>query len=367
MVCYQADTVVIGAGVIGLAVARALALRGRQVWVLEAQNRIGTVTSSRNSEVIHAGIYYPAGSLKAGFCVDGRERLYHYCRERQIPHRQTGKWLVATDQTQIPALEAIERQAAQQGVSLMPVATQQLTQEMPFLKAVAALASPTTGIIDSHALMQALLADLQACDGQLILRSPVLSVASDADGHRLQLGGDQPCELRTRQLVNAAGLQAVPLLQRWAGYPAAAIPAVGYAKGHYFAWQGRHPFNRLIYPLPEAAGLGVHLTLDLQGQARFGPDVAWVDNPDDYTVPAALAEDFARQIRRWWPQVDVARLQPAYAGIRPKLHGPQQGPADFRIDGPDVHHLPGLVCLLGIESPGLTSCLALAEYVADCF
>lgn len=357
----QTQTVVIGAGVAGLAVARALALSGREVMLLEANDQIGEETSSRNSEVIHAGLYYPPGSRKALFCRQGRDALYRYCENRPIGVRQCGKWLVATEPEQLPALERLQANAAENQVALRAVPDRVL-KEQPELKAVAALESPRTGIIDSHALMQSLLADFTAAGGWLVCRAPVLEALTDEQGHRLQVGGESPCELRASEVVNAAGLSALPLARRWQGQRPGVLPRGYYAKGHYFAYNGRHPFSRLIYPLPGAAGLGIHLTLDLAGQARFGPDLQWLEAPE-YQVPESLRADFARSIQRWWPGLDPARLVPAYAGVRPKLHGPGEAAADFMVQGAESHGLDGLVQLFGIESPGLTACLPLADEV----
>ncbi|MCG2580693.1 MAG: NAD(P)/FAD-dependent oxidoreductase [Marinobacter sp.] len=359
----QADTVVIGAGVVGLAVARALAMQGREVLVLEAGDHFGEGISSRNSEVIHAGIYYPQGSLKARLCVQGRDQLYEYCRRRHIGHRKTGKWIVATHPEQVTELEEIQVRARLNGVALELNDADAMKACLPEVSACAALYSPETGIIDSHGLMVALLADLEHAGGQLVKRAPVEAVWSDDGGHHLTVGGQLPCELFARQVVNAAGLGAVPLARIWQGLPASARPEQWFARGVYFSYSGRHPFRSLIYPVPEPGGLGVHLTLDLAGQARFGPDVEWITE-EDYTINLDRVGAFIDGIRQWWPELDVDRLQPAYAGIRPKLAGPDGGFADFRIDGPEAHGLPGLVNLFGIESPGLTSCLAIADHVA---
>lgn len=359
----QADTVVIGAGVVGLAVAGALARQGREVLVLEAGDHFGEGISSRNSEVIHAGIYYPEGSLKARLCVRGREQLYEYCRKRHVGHRKTGKWIVAARRSQIPKLESIQAQARLNGVALAMEGVDAVKKYLPGVSACAALYSPETGIVDSHDLMVSLLADLERAGGQLVRRAPVDAACSDDTGHRLTVGGSMPCELLARCVINAAGLGAVPLAENWAGLPATGRPEQWFARGIYFSYNGRHPFSTLIYPVPEPGGLGVHLTLDLAGQARFGPDVEWIST-EDYTVNPARVNAFVEGIRQWWPELDASRLQPAYAGIRPKLTGPDGGFSDFRIDGPEDHGVPGLVNLFGIESPGLTSCLAIADYVA---
>ncbi|TDT43284.1 L-2-hydroxyglutarate oxidase LhgO [Halospina denitrificans] len=363
MESYEADAVVIGGGVVGLAVARALVREGLGVIVVERNGRTGEETSSRNSEVIHAGIYYRTGSLKAQLCREGRDRLYNFCRDWRVPHRQCGKWIVAVEPEQVPALERLKTNAAANDVQLEWLASARHREE-PALRAEAVLSSPLTGIIDAHAYIQALVADIEAGGGWVVCHTPVEQLVSEDRHHRLVLGGDAPCELRTPRVVNAAGLAAIPLAQRWEGMPASEIPRAYWSKGHYFAYSGRHPFSRLIYPLPDATGLGVHLTLDMAGQARFGPDAHWVET-GDLTVPASLRERFAEAVRPWWPGLDPDRLVPAYAGIRPRIHGPDDAPADFVIQGSERHGLPGAVNLFGIESPGLTASLAIAERVRE--
>lgn len=360
---FEVETVVIGAGVIGLAVARALALSGQSVVVLESAEQIGTGISSRNSEVIHAGIYYPTGSLKARLCVEGKEKLYAYCHEKGVAFQRCGKWIVATRPDQIEVLDSLHQQAEANGVAVYPVSNRALNDQSE-LRASAALESPSTGIVDSHQLMLALLGDVEAAGGQLALNAPVESVVSEDGRQRIAVAGAMPCELVAERVVNAAGLEAVPLARRWYGMPASGIPPLHYARGHYFTYSGSHPFERLIYPVPEPGGLGIHLTLDLGGQARFGPDVHWIDEVA-YTVPADRASVFAEAIGTWWPGVDATRLQPAYSGIRPKLSGPGEPAADFMIQGPKAHGLDGVVSLFGIESPGLTASLAIADYVAE--
>lgn len=358
-----ADSVVIGAGVVGLAVARELALAGQEVIVLEAGSHFGEGISSRNSEVIHAGIYYPRDSLKARLCVQGRELLYDYCRHHPVGHRKTGKWIIASDAAQAGALAGILSAAEANGVTLTPVDGIALGRALPEVTAVAGLYSPETGIISSHELMLSLLGDLERAGGQLAYQAPVTAASSGADGHELTVGGAMPCRLRARRVVNAAGLEAVPLARDWGGYEPVHCPPLYYARGVYFAYQGRHPFDTLVYPLPESGGLGVHLTLDLAGQARFGPDVEWIERPD-FRVDPNRRERFADSVRRWWPALEPGRLQPAYAGVRPKLAGPEGGFADFRIQDQCVHGVPGLLHLFGIESPGLTASLALGREVA---
>ncbi|BDT66532.1 L-2-hydroxyglutarate dehydrogenase [Comamonadaceae bacterium OS-1] len=359
----QVDVVVIGAGVVGLAVARALALQGREVLVLEAADAIGTGTSARNSEVIHAGIYYTPGSLKAQLCVQGKQMLYAYCAERGIGHQRCGKLIVATDAAQLAQLENIRARAAANGVGDLVLLDRAGARTLePQLECTGALLSPSTGIVDSHALMLALLGDLEHAGGILALNSPLALMESAqaaiileaVDGTRLQ----------ARSVVNAAGLQAPALARRCAGLDAHHVPTPYFAKGNYFTLVGRAPFQHLIYPAPQAAGLGVHLTLDLGGQAKFGPDVQWVDSPDDLVVDPARGDAFYAEVRTYWPGLPDGALQPGYAGIRPKIQAPHEAAKDFLIQGPAVHGVPGLVNLFGIESPGLTSCLALGEYVA---
>jgi L-2-hydroxyglutarate oxidase LhgO len=358
------DCVVVGAGVVGLAVARALALAGREVLVLEACTAIGTQTSSRNSEVIHAGMYYPTGTRKAALCVRGNRLLYDYCAERGIAHRRCGKFIVATNQVQLAQLESIQERAVANGVTDLVLLdrTQVLTAE-PALQCVGALHSPSTGIIDSHGLMLALLADIEHAGGMLALNSP-LDRAECAQA-AIELVAIDGTRLSAQTVVNAAGLQAPALASRFAGLDPRHIPKAYFAKGNYFTLAGRSPFSHLIYPVPEAAGLGVHLTLDLGGQARFGPDVQWVDTPDDTRVESARGDAFYAEVRKYWPALPDGALQPAYAGIRPKISGPHEAACDFWIQGPKDHGIPGLVNLFGIESPGLTSCLAIAEKVCE--
>ena len=358
------DCVVIGAGVVGLACARSLADAGREVIVLEREATFGTGISARNSEVIHAGLYYPTGSLKAQLCVAGRDQLYAYCAERGVAHARCGKLVVATQAAQAGALKQIRARAAANGVDDLRVLNAHEGRFIePELDAHAALLSPSTGIVDSHGLMLALLGDAENHGAMLALGSPVLGGAADGDGVVLHVGGEQEMELRARWVVNAAGLDAVALGHRIAGPAKADLPQAWFARGVYFTLTGRPPFSRLIYPIPEPGGLGVHLTLDLGGQAKFGPDVEWIDAPD-YHVDPARAERFYTAIRAWWPQLEDGRLEPGYAGVRPKSVGPGEPDADFRIDGPAQHGAPGLINLFGIESPGLTAALAIGQRVA---
>jgi L-2-hydroxyglutarate oxidase LhgO len=358
------DCAVIGAGVVGLAVARELALQGREVIVLESESAIGTGTSSRNSEVIHAGIYYPQGSLKAQLCVEGKQRLYAYAEERGLPHRRCGKLIVATSQAQVGQLEAIAAKARANGVDdLVPLTRAQALAMEPQLECLAALHSPSTGIVDSHALMLSLRGDLENAGGVVALKSAVQAAECGAGG--IVLKSADGTALRCNSVVNAAGLAAPLLARRFDGLPAASVPGAWYAKGSYFTLAGRAPFSRLIYPVPEAAGLGVHLTLDLGGQAKFGPDVQWVASPDELVVDPARGEGFYAEVRKYWPALQDGALVPGYAGIRPKISGPGEAAADFMIQGPAAHGVPGLVNLFGIESPGLTSSLAIARRVGD--
>jgi L-2-hydroxyglutarate oxidase LhgO len=363
----QVDTVVIGAGVVGLATARALALAGREVLVLEREAQIGMGTSSRNSEVIHAGIYYPAGSLKARLCVQGKALLYAYCAERGIAHRRCGKLIVATTPSQLAALPAIVAKARANGVDDLRLLTQDEAQTLePALACLGAVHSPSTGIVDSHALMLALQGDLENAGGLVACHGGVSRL--QANGSGIQVLMNDGTRLQARTVVNAAGLGACILAARTEGLDPRHVPRPHWAKGNYFTLAGRAPFTHLIYPAPEPdrhlAGLGIHLTLDLAGQARFGPDVQWVEAPEDLQVDAARAEAFETEVRRYWPGLPPQSLQPGYAGMRPKISGPDAPAADFLIQGPDTHGVPGLVNLFGIESPGLTSCLAIGARVA---
>ena len=365
----QTEVAVIGAGVVGLAVARALAGAGHEVVILEAQNAFGTITSARNSEVIHAGLYYPPGSLRAELCVSGKAQLVDFCVSHGVAHQRCGKLIVATQADELPALDRLHATAQANGVDdLQPLSAAQARALEPALHCVGALLSPSTGIIDSHGLMLALLGDAERCGAMLALCSPLRGGRVTALGIELDVGGSDPQQaattLRARWVVNSAGLDAPALARRLVGLDARHIPREHLAKGCYVSLPGRAPFSRLIYPAPGHSGhLGVHLTLDLGGQARFGPSFEWV-NEIDYTVPAAAADAFYDQVRRYWPALPDGALQPAYAGVRPKISGPGEPAADFRIDGPGLHGVPGLVNLFGIESPGLTSCLAIAEQVA---
>ncbi|ACA14795.1 FAD dependent oxidoreductase [Methylobacterium sp. 4-46] len=356
---------VIGAGVVGLACGRALALRGHEVIVAEAEAQIGTGVSSRNSEVIHGGMYYPSGSLRARHCVEGRRRLYAFCASHGVPHARTGKLIVAATEPERAKIAAIHAQGLANGVEgLALIDGAEARRLEPNLACVAALLSPETGIVDSHALMLALQGDLEAHGGALAFRTPVERLIRDGGGWVALYGGEAPGELRVDAVVSATSFGAQALARATEGYPEARVPRLVLAKGNYFGCLGRPAFTRLIYPAPVEGGLGIHLTLDLAGRTRFGPDVEWIDRPD-YEVDPARGALFYAAIRRYWPDLPEGALFPDYAGIRPKLSGPGQPAMDFVIDGPAEHGLPGLVQMFGIESPGLTSSLSLAEDVAD--
>jgi len=358
------ECVVIGGGIIGLAVARALARAGREVLLLEKERWIGQDTSSRNSEVIHAGLYYPQGSLKARFCVAGRKALYDYCAERHVPHQRIGKFVVAVNDSEIAVLRKVIAHAEEAGVhDLEWIDGKDARAIEPQLNCVAAFHSPSTGIVDSHALMLAYQTDAEDAGAQIVLRSPVLEGRITDHGFSLEIGGAERMTLEAKLVVNSAGLYAPALARRIAGIPATAIPQDYYCRGVYFTLAGRAPFKRLVYPVPEHAGLGVHLTLDMNGAARFGPDTEWIDGID-YTVDPRRGDKFYAAIRSYWPGLSDGALQPGYAGIRPKISSPKEPAADFMLAGPESHGVPGLVNLFGIESPGLTASLAIADRVA---
>jgi L-2-hydroxyglutarate oxidase LhgO len=359
----EVEAIVVGAGVIGLAAARALALAGREVVVLEKAYTIGFETSSRNSEVIHGGLYYPQGSLKATSCVEGRERLYLYCRDHGVPHAALGKLIVATSDEEIPGVEKIAAAAKANGVGNLEWLSVAQAQAMePELHCVAALLSPSTGIIDSHALMLAYQGEAEDNGAMVAFKTPLLGGAVRGDGFELNIGGDEPTTIRCRILVNAAGLHAPALARAIDGIPLDTIPPAYFCRGCYFTLAGKTPFHRLIYPVPVPGGLGVHITLDLAGQARFGPDVEWIDDVD-YAVDPRRCDSFYAAVRRYWPGLQDGALQPGYAGIRPKISGPNDPATDFVIQGPAEHGVPGLVNCYGIESPGLTASLPLADEV----
>ncbi|WCT71896.1 NAD(P)/FAD-dependent oxidoreductase [Sphingomonas naphthae] len=359
------DTVVIGAGVVGLAVARTLARHGQETILCDAEAAFGTGTSARNSEVIHAGIYYPRGSLKAALCTRGRAMLYAYCAAHGVPHRRLGKLIFAADALQIAALDAILDAAHAAGVDdLHRLDAAEARRLEPALACHEALLSPSTGIVDSHALMTSLLGEAEDRGATLATHARVTRLTRQPGGWGVHIDDEAAPTLVARQVVNAAGLTAHLLAHQTEGLEAGDIPDIRYARGVYFTYAGRAPFTRLIYPVPVPGGLGTHLTLDMGGMARFGPDVEWIDGID-YTVDPGRKAGFLAAARLIWPEIDPDRLTPGYAGIRPKIGGPGSPAADFRVDGPEAHGLPGLVNLFGIESPGLTSSLAIADLVAE--
>ncbi|MEI6572588.1 MAG: NAD(P)/FAD-dependent oxidoreductase [Alphaproteobacteria bacterium] len=359
------DAIVIGAGVVGLAVARNLALSGRSVIVLEGAEGIGTETSSRNSEVIHAGIYYPTGSLKAKLCVKGRRALYQFCDSHKVPYRRCGKLIVATDAAEAAAIEKLKATGDANDVEELKLISGDEARAMePALYATAALLSPVTGILDSHSFMLALQGDAEAHGAAFAFHTPFRRADVSGNIIRVETGGAEPMTLTTGLIVNASGLYASKTAEAMNGLPSDHIPQTRYARGNYFTLQGRAPFSHLIYPAPHTHGLGVHLTIDLAGQARFGPDVEWIEEIS-YDVNPKRAEGFSDAIRRYWPTLPDNALAPGYSGIRPKISGPHDPAPDFRIDGPATHGVPGLVNLFGIESPGLTASLAIADAVLE--
>jgi L-2-hydroxyglutarate oxidase LhgO len=361
----QTDTIVIGAGVVGLAVARELALSGREVIVLEAAEAIGTETSSRNSEVIHAGIYYPTGSLKARLCVAGKHLLYDYCACHGVAHRRIGKVLVATHEDEVPTLAKYQKLAASNGVhDLQWLDAAQVRELEPAVSAVAGVLSPSTGIVDSHAFMLSLQGELEARGGMIAFHAPVTGGEITQAGIVVEAGGAAPMNLLCNTLVNSAGLSAQNVARALRGFPLAQVPLQYFAKAHYYTMAGRSPFRRLIYPMPVAGGLGTHVTLDLGGQVKFGPDVRWVDRVD-YDFDDSRAADFYASVRRYYPALRDGDLQPGYTGMRPKVSGPDEPAGDFIIQGAREHGVRGLVNLFGIESPGLTASLAIARSVRE--
>jgi L-2-hydroxyglutarate oxidase LhgO len=360
----KADCIVIGAGVVGLAVARALALAGREVIVLEAGDCIGSGVSSRNSEVIHAGIYYPAGSLKAKLCVAGRKQLYAYCETHHVPCKPCGKYIVATDEQQQSKLQAILEKARVNGVDDMVLLDQEeMRRREPKIKCLSALLSPSTGLIDSHAYMLSLQADLEEAGGVVVFNAVVSGGAVINDVLELSVqSGDSSSQLAATTVVNCAGLGGDKLAHTIAGIKRETLPTYSYAKGNYFTYAGKSPFSSLIYPVPNEYGLGIHVTHDMAGNLRFGPDVEWVDELD-YEVAPERCETFYEAIRSYWPELPDDSLLPAYSGIRPKINGKGLAAADFVIQGAGEHGVTGLINLFGIESPGLTASLALADYV----
>ena len=361
----EVDVVVVGAGVVGIAVARALAQAGREVIVLDGAEGIGTETSSRNSEVIHAGIYYPKGSLMARFCVEGRRMLYRYCDERGVPYAKCGKLIVAASEAETEMLAGIKARAEANGVEGMRFLTAAEAVAMePNLSCTGALFSPTTGVLDSHAYMLALQGDAEHGGAVFVFHSPVEGGRVVDGGVELAVGGADPMRLRARLVVNSAGLHACPLARAIEGMPRQLVPQEYFAKGNYFTLVGKSPFSRLIYPVPVPGGLGVHITIDLGGQARFGPDVEWIERIE-YVVDPRRADSFYDAVRRYWPGLRDGQIQPGYAGIRPKIV-PKGAPGqDFVVQGAAVHGIPSLINLFGIESPGLTAAIAIAEHVAE--
>jgi len=366
----RVDAIVIGAGAVGLAVARGLAQAGHETIVAEAANGIGQGVSSRNSEVIHAGLYYAPGSLKAKLCVRGKELLYALCASHGVDHRRCGKLTVANNEQEVAALRGLQDRAVANGVPVEWLDASQAVALEPELRCLVALHSPSTGIVDSHGFMLALQGDLEHAGGMVAFGSAVVSASlspSAGEPHVLRFADGS--ELAAPILVNAASLHACALARRFEGLQARFVPQEWFAKGNYYALSGKAPFTRLIYPAPADAHLGTHLTLDLGGQAKFGPDIEWLDirTPEeiDWRVDPARADGFYAEVRRYWPGLPDGSLQPSYSGVRPKIHGPHEKAPDFRIDGPELHGVPGLVNLFGIESPGLTSSLAIAEHVID--
>jgi L-2-hydroxyglutarate oxidase LhgO len=369
---FEIDCAVIGAGVVGLACARALALAGREVVVLEAEAAIGTHTSSRNSEVIHAGLYYAEGSFKARFCVAGRRALYDYLDARNIDYRRCGKLVVALDDDEAQALEALKERAERNGVEQLEIIDGAAARRLePALSqdVRAAMHSPVSGIFDSHGYMLALLGDLEAAGGSLALATPLIEGRLVDDAIILQTGGEAPARLKARTVVNCAGHQAVDIAARIKGPHVDGLPEMHFVKGSYFSLTGHTPFSRLIYPMPGTSSLGLHLTVDLSGRGRLGPDAQWLPDgaqpPFDYRVDPARADHFLAAVQDYWPGLQAHQLNADYAGVRPKLVGPGEPSGDFRIEGLGEHGTPGLVNLFGIESPGLTSSLAIADHVAE--
>ena len=359
----RVERIVVGAGVVGLAVARAQALAGREVIVIEAAGDIGTGTSSRNSEVIHAGIYYAAGSAMARLCVAGKQMMYRYCEDHGVPYRRCGKLIVATSADDTDRLAAIRARAEANGVTdLVALSADEARAREPALNCTGALHSPSTGIVDSHALMLALRGDAEQAGAAFAFHAPFVTARREGEGFVVEIGGDEPMTLGCDLLINAAGLNAPSVARAIEGLAPGHIPTTYYAKGNYFACTTRVPFSQLIYPLPEAGGLGVHLTLDIGGAGRFGPDVEWVDAPN-YDVDPKRAEQFYPSIRRYWPDLPDGALIPAYAGVRPRIVPPGTPPSDFVIQDARLHGVPNLINLFGIESPGLTASLAIAEDV----
>ncbi len=361
----RVDCVVIGAGVVGLAVARAIALTDREVIILEKADTIGSETSSRHSEVIHAGIYYAQDSLKARFCVAGKKAMYDFCDVHGVAYNRCGKIIVATDEAQLPELERLKANAAANGVGDLEWMTPAEVSEMePAVYCVGALLSPSTGILDSHGYMLALQGDAEAAGAMTAFMTPVIGGQVMNDGIRVDCGGAAPMSLVADTVINSGGLWAQSIAATIRGVPAESVPPTYYCKGNYYTLSGKPPFQRPIYPVPEKAGLGVHVTVDLGGQVRFGPDVEWVDSID-YDVDPARADKFYAAVRKYYPALEDGAIQPGYSGIRPKIQAPDEAARDFLIQGPADHGVPGLINLYGIESPGMTSSLAIADFVQN--
>ncbi len=364
---FDIECLVVGAGVVGLAVARALAKNGKEVVLIEQAAGIGNGISSRNSEVIHAGIYYPKNSLKAELCVKGKSLLYQYCIDNHIPHKKLGKMIVAQNDTELNKLHSIKQHAQDNGVAgLSLISKQQLSTFEPALSSIAALYSPSTGIVDSHAYMMQLQADFELYGGQCIFNTKLNAVKADVRGIHLESEIDGT-KILAKQCINATGLNAVDFCQDLQGFPASVLPKAYFAKGSYFTYQGLVPFQHLIYPVPVNGGLGVHLTLDMQNLAKFGPDVEWLEGklPFNYQVDVTKKQEFLKAIRTYWPDLDESKLSADYAGIRPKISGPLDVAADFCIQDENIHGVAGYINLFGIESPGLTASLAIADKVSE--
>jgi L-2-hydroxyglutarate oxidase LhgO len=360
----RVDCIVIGAGVVGLAVARAVALAGREVVVLEKADTIGSETSSRHSEVIHAGIYYPQDSLKAKFCVAGKRALYEFCDSHGVSYNPCGKIIVATDEEQLPELERLKTNAAANGVAdLTWMTPREVTDMEPAVFCVGALWSPSTGILDSHSYMLSLQGDAEEAGAMFAFQTPAIGGEVLNNGIRIDCGGDAPMSLTADLVVNSGGLWAQSIASRISGVPADSVPPTYYCKGNYYTLSGKPPFSRPIYPVPEKAGLGVHVTVDLGGQVRFGPDVEWID-VIDYDVDPGRADKFYDAVRKYYPDLADGAIQPGYSGIRPKIQAPGEPARDFVVQGADEHGIDGLINLYGIESPGMTSSLAIADHVA---
>jgi L-2-hydroxyglutarate oxidase LhgO len=368
----QVDCVVIGAGVVGLAVAREMALQGRETILLERENAFGTISSARNSEVIHAGIYYPKDSLKAQLCVQGNRMLYEYCRTHQVATQPYGKLIVASDETQISDLQAILYKAQNNQVPEIGIISGEEAKRLePQLRCSAAILSASTGIVDSHGYMLSLLGGFEDAGGMVAYQSPLISAktlgAKAENGFALEIGGADEMQIQTQLLINCAGLSAPAIARKIEGLDAGQVPKAYFAKGNYFSLSGKSPFTHLIYPIPEPGGLGVHLTLDMGGQAKFGPDVEWLDIDSEhqiaYTVNPKRSEGFYEAVRRYWPGLKDGSLQPDYSGVRAKIVPPNAPAGDFCINGPSEHGLQGLYNLYGFESPGLTSSLAIARHL----